>query len=261
LTREFAKHDVELILLDDDPLQLKSFNNTVVGLGTEAQTLELAGIQDAVGIVAGTDNDADNLSIIMTAKELNPKLVTVVRQNLSTNMLVYKNSKADFIMEPGKIIANRILAKLKTPLLPVFIEQMQLQDDVWSHTLLNRMSSIASDRELDSWSITVSPETTPAITTLSAEGVGVKLSNLMKDPRHRKDQLPCFPLMFRRNGDLKLLPGELTELEEGDEILFCGLAEASNQMSWSINNYNILYYLQTGEEPSHNLLAKLLKRI
>lgn len=261
LHREFAKHEVELILLDDEQGQLKGYSNTVIGLGTEAETLEIAGVRDAVGIVAGTDNDADNLSIIMTAKELNPKLVTVVRQNLSTNTLVYENSKADFIMEPGKIIANRILAKLKTPLLPVFIEQMQLQDDVWAHTLLNRMSSIASDRELDSWSITVSPVTTPAVTAIAAEGIEVKLSNLMKDPRHRKDQLPCFPLMFRRNGDLKLLPGELTVLQEGDEILFCGLAEASNQMSWSINNYNILFYLQTGEEPSHNLLAKLLKRI
>ena len=218
-------------------------------------------MREAVGIIAGTNNDADNLSIILTAQELNPKLVTVVRQNLNTNTLVYKNSNADFIMESGRIIANRILAKLKTPLLPVFIEQMQLQDDVWAHTLLNRMSSIASDSELDSWSITVNEAATPAIMAIMGDGDQVKLSALMKDPRHRKDQLSCFPLMLRRNGDLKLLPGELTVLEEGDEILFCGLADASDQMSWSINNYNILFYLQTGEEPSHNLLAKLLKRI
>ena len=258
---EFAKHDVELVLLDDDERQLKNYKNTVVGLGTEAATLEIAGVRDAVGIIAGTDNDADNLSIIMTAHELNPKLVTVVRQNLNTNTLVYKNSNADFIMESGRIIANRILAKLKTPLLPMFIEQMQQQDDVWAHTLLNRMSSIADDRELDSWSITVNEAETPAIIAVSAESTPVKLSVLMKDPRHRKDQLRCFPLMLRRNGDLKLLPGELTVLEEGDQILFCGLADASDQMSWSINNYNILFYLQTGEEPSHNLLAKLLKRV
>lgn len=261
LYKEFARQDVELVLLDDDATQLKGYNNTVIGLGTEAATLQSAGIMDAVGIIAGTHNDADNLSIIMTARELNPKLITVVRQNLNSNTLIYQNSKADFIMEPGRIIANRILAKLKTPLLPAFIEQMKQQDDVWAHTLLNRMSSVASDEELDSWSITVSPMTTPAICAITGEGLDVKLSHLMKDPRHRKNQLPCFPLMFSRDGVRKLLPGELMVLQEGDEILFCGLAEASNQMSWSINNYNILFYLQTGEEPSHNLLAKLLKRI
>lgn len=53
----------------------------VVGIGTEASTLIQAGVEEAVGIIAGTGNDADNLSIIMTARELNPRLQTVVRQN------------------------------------------------------------------------------------------------------------------------------------------------------------------------------------
>ena len=261
LYKEFAKHDVELILLDDEESQLKGFDNYVVGLGTEAETLEQAGVQSAVGIIAGTDNDADNLSIIMTAQELNSRLVTVVRQNLNSNKLVYKNSRADFIMEPGRIIANRILAKIKTPLLPVFIEQMQSFDDVWAHTLLNRMSSIASDSELDSWSFNLSEEETPAVTLLLAEQGQLKLAHLQKDSRDRANGLPCFPLMLRRNGDLRILPGELTVLQEGDEILFCGLSEAHRQMEWSVNNYNILYYLFSGEDPSDNLLARILKRI
>jgi len=260
LYKEFVEHDVELVLLDDDASQLKGYSNHIVGLGTEASTLEKAGVKDAVAIVAGTDNDADNLSIIMTARELNPNLVTVVRQNLSSNKLVYKNSKADFIMEPGRIIANRILAKIKTPLLTVFIEQMQTFDDVWAHTLLNRMSSIVKDRELDSWSFTIDKQQAPAVTTMLEEGRQVKLSKLMKHARERQQELPCFPLMLRRNGELKLLPGELTELQLGDEVLFCGLTEAHRQMDWNVNNYNILYYLLTGEDPSYNLLAKLLKR-
>lgn len=260
LYEEFLEQDVELVLLDDDASQLQGYSNHYVGLGTEASTLEKAGVKDAVAIVAGTDNDADNLSIIMTARELNPNLVTVVRQNLSSNKLVYKNSKADFIMEPGRIIANRILAKVKTPLLPVFIEQMQQFDDVWAHTLLNRMSSIVKDRELDSWSFTIGKQQAPAVTTMLEEGRQVKLSKLMKHARERQQELPCFPLMLRRNGELKLLPGELTELQLDDEVLFCGLTEAHRQMDWNVNNYNILFYLLTGEDPSYNLLAKLLKR-
>lgn len=261
LHKEFSKHDVELMLLDDDVRQLKGFDNHVVGLGTEASTLQQAGVEDAVAIIAGTDNDADNLSIIMTAQELNPKLLTVVRQNLSTNDLVYKNSKTDFIMEPGRIIANLILANIKTPLLPVFIEQMQQFDDVWAHTLLNRMSSIASDQELDSWSFIVSAQETPAVCTLLEQGEVIKLARLQKDTRDRNRSLACFPLMLRRNGDRIILPGELTALQVGDEVLFCGLSESHRQMEWSVNNYNVLYYLLTGEDPSNNLLAKILKRI
>lgn len=260
LYQEFVKHDVELVLLDDNEAHLKGYKNHIIGLGTEAEVLEKAGVRDAVAIVAGTDNDADNLSIIMTAQELNPKLVTVVRQNLNTNKLVYKNSKADFVMEPGRIIANRILAKIKTPLLPVFIRQMQAYDDVWAHTLLNRMSSVVKDRELDSWSITLNEAQAPAVVTLLEEGQTVKLGKLMRDTRDRKHNLPCFPLMLRRGEELELQPGELDELQVNDEILFCGLSEAHAQMEWSVNNYNILFYLLTGEEPSHNLLAKILKK-
>jgi len=45
---------------------------SVRGLGTEASTLIEAGIMEARGIVAASDNDFNNLSIAMTAKELNP---------------------------------------------------------------------------------------------------------------------------------------------------------------------------------------------
>lgn len=257
---DFRQGNVETVLLDDNPAVLEGYENTVLGLGTEAETLLKAGVEDAVAVVAGTHNDADNMSIIMTAMEINPKLVTVVRQNLSSNRLVFENSRADFVMEPGRIIANRILAKLKTPLLPVFIEKMQHHDEVWAHTLLNRMSNIAGDRELDSWSVKVTDVSAPAVMAMFDQGMAVKLQALMKNSRDRNRSLPCFPLLHRRDGVLSMLPGELTELEPGDEVLFCGLSSAKGRMEWILKNYNILFYILTGEDPSFNLLSRILKR-
>jgi len=57
----------------------------VRGTGTEPEPLAAAGIHSAVGIVAGTDDDVNNLSIVVTARELNPALFTIVRQNLQAN--------------------------------------------------------------------------------------------------------------------------------------------------------------------------------
>ena len=258
---DFAQANVETVLLDDNPAVLEGYENTVLGLGTEAETLLRAGVEEAVAVVAGTHNDADNMSIIMTAMEINPKLVTVVRQNLSSNRLVFENSRADFVMEPGRIIANRILAKLKTPLLPVFIEKMQQQDEVWAHTLLNRMSNIAGDKELDSWSVKVSAVSAPAVMAMFEQDMTVKLQALMKNSRDRRRSLPCFPLLHRRDDVLVMLPGELIELQPGDEVLFCGLSSAKGRMEWILKNYNILYYILTGEDPSFNLLSRILKRI
>ena len=57
----------------------------VLGRGTEANTLMEAGIERAVGLVAGTNSDANNLSIIMTARELNDDIFVVARQNQEEN--------------------------------------------------------------------------------------------------------------------------------------------------------------------------------
>ncbi|WP_020683297.1 NAD(P)-binding protein [Marinobacterium rhizophilum] len=255
----FRQAGVELTLVDEGSPDLVLAGQHVRGIGTEAVTLEEAGVRDAVGIVAGTFHDADNLSIIMTARALNPRLITVVRQNLGENDLVFQHSRADFVMEPGRIIANRILAQIKTPLLPVFIARMLSEhDDVWAHVLLNRMSHVVGDRELDSWGIRLCEEQTPALLMLQ-QGQVLKLRTLMKDPRDRSCSLACLPLMHRRGDEVRLLPGELLELREGDEILFCGLSTALHQMEWTVNNYNLLQYLLTGQDHSHTLLSRLLR--
>ncbi|PIE25279.1 MAG: potassium transporter TrkA [Neptuniibacter caesariensis] len=261
LYRAFDESDVDLKIVDVDADKIVDLPNQVVGVGTEAHTLLEAGVMDAVGIVAGTQNDADNLSIIMTARELNPNILTVVRQNIHENKLVFQNSRADFVMEPGRIIANRVLAHVKSPLLPAFIEEMlEHYDDVWAHTLINRMSSIVGDDELDSWAYVVSEEETPALMEAQRQGFDLKLSLFFKDPHNRKRNLHAFPLMLRRDGVIDMLPGELDEIREGDEILICGLRKANRRMRWTVNNYNVLHYVVTGNDASNNLLSRFFQK-
>lgn len=261
LYRAFDESDVALTVVDIDAKKIEDIPHQVTGVGTEAVTLIEAGVMDAVGIVAGTGNDADNLSIMMTARELNPKLLTVVRQNIHANSLVFKSSRADFIMEPGRIIANRILAHVKSPLVPVFIEAMQQHyDDVWAHTLINRMSRVVGDEELDSWAFTVSEEQTPAVMEAFRQGFELKLSLFFKDPYNRKRNLHAFPLMLRRAGVIEMLPGELDLIQPGDEILICGLNKSNRRMQWTVNNYNVLHYVLTGNDASNNLLSRFLQK-
>ncbi|WP_372742174.1 TrkA family potassium uptake protein, partial [Neptunomonas sp.] len=256
LYKAFKADNVSITVIDAKEHNVNQTEHQVWGVGTEAHTLEEAGIHEAVGIVAGTENDANNLSIIMTARQLKPKLVTVVRQNLDANRLVFRHSGADFVMEPGRIIANQIMAQIKTPLLPAFIDALQGYDDVWAHTLLNRMSSVVGEYELDSWAFTIGEEGTPAISMALVEGTVIKMKVFLKDPRDRSQVLPAFPLMLRRGENIKILPGELTELDLGDEILFCGLSKAFKQVEWTVNNYNVLQYILTGKDASSTLLSR-----
>jgi len=88
--------------IDDLPL------GSIIGRATEAPSLLKAGIEDAVGIIAGTNNDANNLSIMLTASELNKDIFRVVRQNRDNNAHLFQVANYEMLMQRGAIISNTI---------------------------------------------------------------------------------------------------------------------------------------------------------
>ncbi len=60
---------IKVIIIEALPDKTNAPEGTIEGRGTESITLREAKITDAVAIVAGTDNDANNLSIIITAQD------------------------------------------------------------------------------------------------------------------------------------------------------------------------------------------------
>ncbi|WP_198264426.1 potassium channel family protein [sulfur-oxidizing endosymbiont of Gigantopelta aegis] len=60
---------IKTVIVEADPDITLSPEGTISGRGTDAITLREAKITDAVAIVAGTDNDANNLSIVLTAQD------------------------------------------------------------------------------------------------------------------------------------------------------------------------------------------------
>jgi Trk K+ transport system NAD-binding subunit len=73
----------------------------------------------------GTHDDANNLSIVMTARGLNPALFIVVRENQRDNEELFQAVGADIVMHPSSIIAERIRVLLVTPLLEDFEQLVQ----------------------------------------------------------------------------------------------------------------------------------------
>ena len=74
LAEQLEQSGMPVTIVDVHPDRLPGYSNAILGRGTEAHTLAEAGIDSAVGIVAATGDDIDNLSIVMTAHNLNPKL-------------------------------------------------------------------------------------------------------------------------------------------------------------------------------------------
>ena len=76
--RGLSVHIVDPAVTDAPPAWVK-------GLGTEDQPLRAANIDQAAGLIAGTNHDPDNLSIWMTARSTRPDLMGVGRLNRPMN--------------------------------------------------------------------------------------------------------------------------------------------------------------------------------
>ncbi|MEN8174937.1 MAG: NAD-binding protein [Pseudomonadota bacterium] len=232
----------------------------VVGRGTEAETLLEAGVEEAAGLVAGTDDDVNNLSIIMTARELNEQLFLVTRQNHRDNQALFDALKGDMVMHPSAIIANRIRVLLATPLLHEFVQLAKFQEDEWACELVSRIVALVSGTVPDVWEYELTEEDASAMVETLERGVPVTLGDLLRDPGDRDVALPTIPLLLVHGGARQLLPGPEHRLAPGDRLLWCGPYSVRGRMGWTLHNANVCAYVVSGERPAQSWLGKWATR-
>ncbi len=232
----------------------------VIGRGTEAETLEQAGIEGAVGLVAGTDRDSNNLSIIMTAKRMKPDLFVVARQNMQDNQRIFDAVQADMVMHPSAIIANRIRVLLATPLLYEFASLAMHEDDSWACELISRISALVDVEVPEVWEVALNETDAYAVCGVLPRGQVVTLEDLLTCPRERERKLPVIPLLLRRKDTRFILPDDETRMEEGDLLLLCGTLSARSRMEWTLQNEHALAYVLTGQARLQGWIWKMLRR-
>jgi len=246
------------VIVEKEPEMTHAPKGTVVGRGTEAVTLREAHIEEAVGIVAGTDDDANNLSIIVTARDLNPNLFLVARQNESENNPIFQAAGLDLVMQRSRVIANRIFSLLRTPLLSDFLRLARHQNNEWAKRLIERLWPLIGNVSPDLWAIQITPDDAPAVHAALEAGQRVRLRHLLTDPRDRSQVLPCLPLLLKRAEEEQLLPEEDLFIQRGDTILVCGREGLTGRMQWVLKSPNVLRYFVTGEVRSEGSLARWL---
>ncbi len=220
--------------------------DTIEGRGTEADTLNAAGIQNATGIIVGTDSDTNNLSILITARDLNPGLFTVVRQNHRNKDPIFKAAGIDIIMQPGAITAQHILGLILAPLLDDFLNLANDQEEEWANVLVSRVAGVVENVTPETWDVEISPLSAPAVFDCLIRGEKIFLHDICTHPQDRTEQLPCVPLLIKRDEENLLLPRIEEELQAGDRILFFGREEAMRHARQTVNDHQALYYIRTG---------------
>lgn len=268
LYQKFLEHDVEVMILDADEDAYKNFqqNNIdqvediISASGVDERSLKKAGIKSAVGIIAGGADDSNNLSTIMTARQMNPDIFVVARQNLRDNSELFNKVGADLVMQPREITARMIRLLFLNPMLCDFLKIANKQDDEWSNVVISRLSAVVGESKPHIWTVKISPKETPAVFKAIAFGRNLTLSSIMLDPLAITNKLECVALLFKRKGEYQIMPEDEIRLEDGDQVVFCGMREAMNSMNWTLNVMASLNYVTKYDNEPESYLLKALSR-
>lgn len=218
---------------------------TIIGRPTEAATLKKAGIDDAVGIIAGTGNDPDNLSVLMTAHELNPNLFRIAHQNEDKNKPIFDAAQLDLVMQRGNLIADKIFALIRTPLLGDFLRIVGRFKKERANQLASRMIGVMGSDYPELWEITVSEEEAPALhERLKHSDITIK--DLLRHPDSRERSVSAMVLFLKRGEGNVILPEDSRKIRRGDRFLMCGNKLANYKMQITVRNTSYLEYVLTG---------------
>ena len=243
---QLVRHGIQVVIIDPDVEESVAPGRIIRGYA-DYDTLREAGVEQAAGIVAGTDNDSDNLGILVCVKHLNPSAFTVARQNQHENQIAFDAARADLILQSSLTTARRILKSLISPLIQEMIEFLHDKDQR-TEALVSRLRAKVGERTPHLWRLGIAHEEASAAMELLDAGQDLVLGDLIRDPNDLHGTLSCVPLVIRRGGELLMLPEDTEAVLPGDGILFCGTEHSERLLRASLNNPYTLHYLISGEE-------------
>jgi voltage-gated potassium channel len=124
--KELAEENVDFIVVDSDQQIIQQMEEEgfiyINGSATEDKTLTEAGVERAKGVVCALPTDADNLYVVLAAKELNPKVYIVSRFEDDASERRLMKAGADRVISPYKVGGMRMTLALLRPAMLDFME-------------------------------------------------------------------------------------------------------------------------------------------
>jgi len=256
LHEALEEHHIPTVIIDPDTVLTEPDLTAIVGRA-DTRLLHEAGIQDAAGVVAGTDCDEDNLVILLSARKLKPDIFLVVRQNHHENELAFSGVKANLIMQPSLVTARQILQMLSAPMILNLRSYLRDEGQDAVAQLVARTRTILGSEKIHLWTEVLNGPTC-AVSAINAKGMAATLGDIQRMPMDRGQKLKALALVLKRGSELFMLPEDRTELQESDEILFCGTRRAHRLLNANLHNEYTLHYLQHGFEESRTLFGAWL---
>ncbi|MEC4684147.1 MAG: potassium channel protein [Nitrospirota bacterium] len=195
---ELKAKGVPFVVVEKEPPELDADEETVFVYGdaTKDEILRHSGIEKARGLISVLSTDAQNLYVVLSARELNPSLFIVARAGEEGSGQKLLRAGADRVVSPYHIGGLRIAQTVLKPAVVDFLE----------------FATKSGNLELQMEEVQVEEGSDIAGKTIHEAGVGRELGVIVV-------------AIKRKDGDMKFNPVHNTLINAGDTLIAIGETE------------------------------------
>lgn len=129
---ELIDHNKKFVIVDNghsrvDVIREETDYLYVEGDATQEETLEAAMISTASALITAMPNDADNLFVVLTARQMNQELKIISRASEEKSDTKLRRAGADNVIMPDRIGGQRMAKLVVQPDVVEFLEYIMLQ--------------------------------------------------------------------------------------------------------------------------------------
>lgn len=230
----------------------------LISAGIEEQWMREADVAGAVGLVAATDDDLQNLSLIAAARAANPDLLLVARRNQPMNDPLFRAKKIDLILIPPEVTAHEVLAHLGSPVLLRFLREIPRRGEDWAARLAGRLARTCGSQTLTIWRVRLGRGEASTLLPWLDTGEAT-LGDMLRRPEDRSRSIDAIPLMVTRDDEDIFTPDDDLVLLPGDEVLLAGRADARRSLEATMVDDATREYVIHGRQVPSSWIWRRLK--
>jgi voltage-gated potassium channel len=194
----------EVVIVENDGARAAEFSqkgfHVLVGDATLEETLREAGVERARGLAACLPNDADNVYVVLTARDLNPGLHIVARAAEEQAEAKLVRAGANHVVAPTIIGGHRMAVSLTKPAVGEFFD-----------SIIGSKLSLAFEQVL-------------------IEGNSPLVGQVLRETPIRAELDIVIISIRRANGDIVFNPAAQTIIGAGDILIAIGRVEALSRL-------------------------------
>ncbi len=151
---DLLEHNETVVVIDKNEERIEMVKEVdenilyVYGDATHDEDLIKAGIKEAKALITAMPNDADNVYVVLTARELNHKLRIIARSSDMKADIRLKRAGADNVVMPDRIGGSRMAKLVSRPDIVEFLDRIFLQSSRIETVPCESMASCFDNRSI-----------------------------------------------------------------------------------------------------------------